>query len=161
MVNTANSPKSNGQTTASELANDTPVWHRLSAEACTQRLEVIPEQGLDAAEVNKQRQTYGPNDLAVESAMTPPLAMTVARKRRTVKRTRYGRRRAPSKNNFASKVAAPSVVNSFSRIMLASAPMFSRSRPVSTYLNNLSSLSILDKSGPYLKGSYEPSSSNR
>ena len=46
------------------LAKEVPAWYRLSAEACTQRLEVNPEQGLSAAEVAERRQTYGPNELA-------------------------------------------------------------------------------------------------
>jgi hypothetical protein len=52
-----------------------------------------------------------PITVAVELATIPPEAMIADRKIRTANRTRYGLRRAPSKNNFFSRSGRFSVVN--------------------------------------------------
>jgi Ca2+-transporting ATPase len=63
-MSTTDNTDGSEQVTAAGITNNKPDWYRLSAEACIQRLEVDPQQGLNDAEVDKRRQTYGPNELA-------------------------------------------------------------------------------------------------
>jgi Ca2+-transporting ATPase len=63
-VGPPNRPISEDPSASTALGKEAPAWHRLSTEACTQRLEVNPAQGLSAAEVTERRRTYGPNELA-------------------------------------------------------------------------------------------------
>ena len=63
MVSTTDHPANNDAATESDLTNDTPNWHILSFEACTQQLEVNPYKGLKVAVVNQRRDTYSPNEL--------------------------------------------------------------------------------------------------
>jgi hypothetical protein len=65
-------------------ANESVMSSRLMAKAAAVAIIAVIKGAMSMA----------PMTVAVESAMMPPLAMMVARKRRTVKRTRYGRRRA-------------------------------------------------------------------
>jgi Ca2+-transporting ATPase len=55
-----------GSTTMSEGV----AWHGLTAEEACERLDVDPRPGLEAAEVERRRQQYGPNKLA-EAAQEP------------------------------------------------------------------------------------------
>jgi Ca2+-transporting ATPase len=50
--------------TTVEAARDVTAWHGLAAEEACSRLEVDPRSGLDAAEVERRRQQFGPNKLA-------------------------------------------------------------------------------------------------
>jgi Ca2+-transporting ATPase len=63
MTSTAATPDTAGAAGQS-AAQPTEVWHGLTAEEATARLEVDPRAGLDAAEVERRRAEVGANKLA-------------------------------------------------------------------------------------------------
>jgi P-type Ca2+ transporter type 2C len=51
-------------TTTVEAARDVTAWHSLTSDETSAQLGVDPRTGLDAAEVERRREQYGPNKLA-------------------------------------------------------------------------------------------------
>jgi P-type Ca2+ transporter type 2C len=51
-------------TTTVEAARDATAWHNLTSDEACAQLGVDPRTGLDAAEVERRREHYGPNKLA-------------------------------------------------------------------------------------------------
>lgn len=53
------------------MAHDHPVWHVLSADEVTQRLEVNPHTGLSPDEAERRRGVYGPNAIQEQRRRGP------------------------------------------------------------------------------------------
>lgn len=62
--------------TTSTPSIETTVWHAIGPEQAAEELGVDPDRGLDAAEVDRRRAEYGPNELPTEP---PPSVWVVAR----------------------------------------------------------------------------------
>ncbi|MDR0359962.1 MAG: cation-transporting P-type ATPase, partial [bacterium] len=62
--------------TTSTRSVETTAWHTIGPEQAVEELAVDPDQGLDAAEADRRRAEYGPNELPTEP---PPSVWAVAR----------------------------------------------------------------------------------